>query len=57
MIEYYKTKDRDILSVFSIYLSSDDNMINELYYNNGYQLFHPVYDKNKNIYFIIKYKK
>jgi hypothetical protein len=32
-------------------------MINELYYNNGYQLFHPVYDKNKNIYFIIKYKK
>jgi hypothetical protein len=35
----------------------NDNMINELYYNNGYQLFHPVYDKNKNIYFIKKYKK
>ncbi len=32
----YKTKDRDILSVFSIYVSPEDNIINELYKNNDY---------------------
>lgn len=45
--EYYKTKDRYILSVFSIYVSPEDNIINELYKNNGYRIF----DKNINTYF------
>jgi hypothetical protein len=50
-IEYYKTQDGNILSVFSIYVSPEDNMINELYKNNGYKLFVPIYDKNQNTYF------
>jgi hypothetical protein len=50
-IEYYKTKDIDILSVFSIYVSPEDNIINELYKNNGYRIFEPIYDKNINTYF------
>ena len=28
-------------------------MINELYKNNGYKLFVPIYDKNQNTYFKI----
>jgi hypothetical protein len=50
-IEYYKTQDGNILSIFSIYVSPEDNMINELYKNNGYKLFVPIYDKNQNTYF------
>jgi hypothetical protein len=50
-IEYYKTQDGNILSIFSIYVSPEDNMINELYKNNGYKLFEPIYDKNQNTYF------
>jgi hypothetical protein len=50
-IEYYKTKDGNILSLFSLYVASEDNITKELYYNNGYQLFHPIYDKNQNTYF------
>jgi hypothetical protein len=50
-IEYYKTIDGNILSLFSLYVASDDNITNELYYNNGYQLFHPVYAINQNTYF------
>ena len=41
-IEYYKTIDGNILSLFSLYVASDDNITNELYYNiNYFILFMP----------------
>ena len=55
-IEYYKTKDGNILSLFSLYVAPEDNITKELYYNNGYQLFHPIYDKNQNTYVKLIYK-
>jgi hypothetical protein len=38
-------------------IKPEDNMINELYKNNGYKLFEPIYDKNQNTYFKVILKK
>ena len=48
--EYFKTKDGNILSVFSLYVSPTDECKKQLYVNNGYHLFEPIYDKHQSTY-------
>ena len=55
-IEYYLTKEKQILAVFSMYVKDDDNQTLDLIKSKGYKEFKPIYWKDQKTFIKLIYK-